>query len=152
MFEYTHNNHIQTGIKNDEFFFEYGKISSHKTWREECKRTAAELHEKYGDKLVLFLSGGVDSETVLNSFVSNGIKPKVAVMRYERNNNLHDINYIMRVLTKFYISPIIIDVNVEDFFKNDLLPGVGLPAWSCRRSRACQYQARRPGRARPRQS
>jgi len=121
MFEYTHNNHIQTGIKNDEFFFEYGKISSHKTWREECKRTAAELHEKYGDKLVLFLSGGVDSETVLNSFVSNGIKPKVAVMRYERNNNLHDINYIMRVLTKFYISPIIIDVNVEDFFKNDLL-------------------------------
>jgi len=121
MFEYTQNNHIITGITNGEYFFEYGKITKHSTWREECKLAAAELYEKHGDKLILCLSGGVDSETVLNSFIANGIKPKVAVIRYERNNNLHDINYAFRALAKNYISPIVIDVNVETFFKNDLL-------------------------------
>jgi hypothetical protein len=121
MFEYTQNNHITAGIRNGEFFFEYGKIAGHTTWREECKLAAAELYEKHGDKLILCLSGGVDSETVLNSFTAIGIKPKVAIMRYERNNNLHDINYAFRVAAKNYISPIIIDVDVPKFFENELL-------------------------------
>lgn len=122
MFQYTKDNHVKTGRNsNNEFEFKFGKINGHDTWRKECLRTAEELYDLHGDKLILFLSGGIDSEVMLNSFAALRIKPKVTVLRYERNNNLHDINYIFRALAKFYMTPTIVDVNVEDFYKTKLI-------------------------------
>ena len=74
--------------------------------KEQIERKAEELYDLHGNKLVLFLSGGIDSEIMLNSFVALRIKPRVTVLRYERNNNLHDINYIFRALSKFYMTPL----------------------------------------------
>ena len=58
---------------------------------------------------------------MLHSFISCGITPRVAIFRYERNLNLHDINYALRLCAARGISPDIIDINVEDFYKTQLI-------------------------------
>lgn len=121
MFEYTKNNHIICSYSNNSLNFSHGKVKNHCSWRDECKNVAKELYDKYGDKLIILLSGGLDSEVVLHSFISCGIIPKVVILRYERNLNLHDINYALRICAARGISPTILDVNVKDFFENHLL-------------------------------
>lgn len=121
MFEYTKNNHISYHLSDNNFSLQHGTCTSHNSWRNECKKVAEELYDKHGDKLVLMLSGGLDSEVVLHSFVSLGIKPNVAILKYERNLNLHDINYAFRICASRYIIPNVIDINVKDFFESSLL-------------------------------
>lgn len=122
MFEYTKNNHVKCHYTNDhDFYFTHGTVTSYKSWREECKLTAQEIYDKHGDNLVLLFSGGLDSEVMLHSFLANGIKPKVVLFRYERNLNLHDLNYAFRICAARQISPIVIDINVENFYKTKLI-------------------------------
>ena len=122
MFQYTKNNHVDVGFTCDEdFYFKHGTVASYKSWRNECKSTAQELYDLHGNNLVLLLSGGLDSEVMLHSFIACGITPRVAIFRYERNLNLHDINYALRICAARGISPEIIDINVETFFNTVLL-------------------------------
>lgn len=122
MFEYTKNNHVDVGFTcDDDFYFKHGTVTSYSSWRDECKSTAQQLYDLHGNNLVLLLSGGLDSEVMLHSFISCGITPRVAIFRYERNLNLHDINYALRICAARGISPEIIDINVETFFNTELL-------------------------------
>jgi hypothetical protein len=120
MFEYTKNNHIQCSFKKDVLNFTHGKCKNYRSWRDECKSVAQELYDLHGNKLVVTLSGGLDSEVVLHSFIANRITPKVVIFKYERNLNLHDVNYAFRICAARQISPIVIDVNVENFFTTEL--------------------------------
>jgi hypothetical protein len=120
MFEYTKNNHIKCSFDRDNFAFSHGICNSYQSWRTECKNVAQELYDKHGNKLIITLSGGLDSEVVLHSFIANNIKLKVVIFRYERNLNLHDINYALRICAARQISPIIVDINVERFFSSDV--------------------------------
>jgi diphthamide synthase (EF-2-diphthine--ammonia ligase) len=121
MFQYTKNNHIECSFSDGVLDFKHGKCNSHKSWREECKNVAQELYDLHGDKLIVTLSGGLDSEVVLHSFIANGIVPNVVIFRYERNLNLHDINYALRICAARQISPKIVDINVSRFFTTNLL-------------------------------
>jgi len=122
MFEYTKNNHVNVGFTcDDNFYFKHGTVTSHSSWRDECKSTAQQLYDLHGNNLVLLLSGGLDSEVMLHSFIACGITPRVAIFRYERNLNLHDINYALRICAARGISPEIVDINVENFYKTQLI-------------------------------
>lgn len=120
MFEYTKDNHIQCSYNKDTLHFTHGICKTYLSWRDECKNVAQELYDIHNKNLVVTLSGGLDSEVVLHSFVANGIKPRVVIFRYEKNLNLHDINYALRICAARQISPTIIDVNVEDFFNEEV--------------------------------
>jgi len=117
-FEYTRNNHFKITYDTD-FKIEFGKVKSHKTFRQECIEVAKELYDKHGNKLDILLSGGIDSEIVLLSFLAAGITPRVTIIRYERNLNMHDINYAFRLCARYGIVPEVFDFNAELFFKND---------------------------------
>jgi hypothetical protein len=121
MFEYSKNHHIRCSFSNNILNFNHGKVFRYLSWREECKNVAKELYDLHGDNLIILLSGGLDSEVVLHSFIACGILPKVAILRYEKNLNLHDINYALRICANRGLSPQIIDVNVKSFFENELL-------------------------------
>lgn len=122
MFEYTKNNHIKCSYTSSILNFNHGTITgSLRSWREECKTVAEELYDLHNSKLVVLLSGGLDSEVVLHSFIANKIVPKVAIFRYEQNLNLHDINYALRICAARGISPQIIDIDVRSFFDKQLL-------------------------------
>lgn len=119
MFEYTKNNHLK--IHYDNFRVEHGTVITHSTFRQECKLAALDLYNKHGNNLNLFLSGGVDSEVMLLSFIANGIIPNVTILKYERNLNMHDINYALRLCARYAIAPNIVDINVEKFFNDKLI-------------------------------
>ena len=116
MFEYTCDNHFNYKT------VKHGTIKRDlMSWREECKNVAQQLYDKHGNDLVVMLSGGVDSEIVLLSFLACGITPRVAMLRYENSLNSHDLSYAYQRCSSKEIIPEIIDVNVNKFFKNSLL-------------------------------
>ena len=116
MFEYTCDNHF------DYETLKHGTIKRDlMPWREECKHVAQQLYDKHGNDLVVMLSGGVDSEIVLLSFLACGITPRVAMLRYENSLNSHDLSYAYQRCASKEIIPEIIDVNVNEFFKDSLV-------------------------------
>lgn len=116
MFEYTKNNHF------DYYKRKHGSCSSHQSWRDECKNVARELYDKHGNDLIVMLSGGVDSEVVLLSFLAAGIKPRVGMLRFENHINSHDLSFGFKRCADNELIPEIIDVNVASFFKKQLIP------------------------------
>lgn len=117
IFEYTKNNHLKISYE-DDFKIEFGKVKTHNTFRQECINVAKELYDIHGNKLDLLLSGGIDSEIMFLSFIAAGIIPRVTIIRYERNLNMHDINYAFRLCARYGVSPEVYDINAEMFFKN----------------------------------
>lgn len=141
MFEYSENNHIRYAISDGKLVFSHGKCNAYTSWRNECKKVASQLHDLHGNDLILMLSGGLDSEVVLHSFMSNGIRPRVAILRYERNINLHDVNYAFRICAARQISPIVVDVDVSSFFQNQLVEFASITKCSSPQLNLLMYHA-----------
>ena len=101
---YTQNNHLYytTGGRRfgwretpEETFQVYvGKIDKDvyrtSSWREELRKTATSVLQEYGRDLVLFLSGGTDSEIVLRNFLEIGHKPRCVLLRFLDGYNSED--------------------------------------------------------------
>lgn len=69
----------------------------------------------------IFLSGGVDSEVVLRSFLNIGITPKVTIIRYENDYNLYDVSFAVVICNMLGINYKIIDLNLKKFYENEAL-------------------------------
>lgn len=80
----------------------------------ELIRTARVLNKQYPD-LTIFLSGGLDSEMALQSFLSAGITPRIATIRFPDDKNIHDIGPAMRMLDHMGLKYSIIDIDPEEF-------------------------------------
>lgn len=84
------------------------------SFKAELIRTARILNRKYPD-LTLFMSGGLDSEMALQSFLSAGITPRIAVVRFPDDKNIHDIGPAMRMFDHMGLKYNVIDIDPEDF-------------------------------------
>ncbi len=84
------------------------------SFKAELIRTARILNRKYPD-LTLFMSGGLDSEMALQSFLSAGIIPRIAVVRFPDDKNIHDIGPAMRMFDHMGLKYNVIDIDPEDF-------------------------------------
>lgn len=82
--------------------------------RAELVRTARALHKDYPD-LTLFMSGGLDCEMALRSFLAAGIIPRIATVKFHGDGNLHDIGPMMKMLNEMNISYTVINFDLEDF-------------------------------------
>lgn len=97
--------------KNDHLNFgfteEFNEVSSHdifhiglgdlsrapKTFFEECQTSALDIKSRFGQKKIyVCLSGGIDSECVLRSFVSCGINVSAAILSFTNDLNWHDVD------------------------------------------------------------
>lgn len=140
MFEYTHKNHLKFGYSNDwykyekspesnrDFTIKFGQCSEawnqnhlrgvrHLTlFKNECVR-AAELivakARKEGTHVNICLSGGIDSEIVIRSFMETKAHFNVSIMNMKGNKNLHDISYAIVFCQQHKIKYRIYDVDVE---------------------------------------
>lgn len=83
----------------------------------ECVLAAKEISIQ-GTPLLLF-SGGVDSETMVRSFIEAGDQFDVCIVDYHGLNN-HDIEYAKKFCDQNNIKPIIIKINLENFWNEDL--------------------------------
>lgn len=84
------------------------------SFRAELIRTARVLSKQYPD-LTIFMSGGLDSEMALQSFLSAGITPQIVIVRFPKDKNIHDIGPAMRMLDHMGLKYRIIDIDPEEF-------------------------------------
>jgi hypothetical protein len=91
-----------------------GCVRKPMSFKAELIRTARILHRKYPD-LTQFMSGGLDSEMALQSFLSAGITPNIVVVRFPDDKNLHDIGPAMRMLSHMGIPYKVIDFDPDKF-------------------------------------
>jgi hypothetical protein len=84
------------------------------SFRNECIRTARSLYHQYKD-LTVFMSGGLDSEIALRSFLAAGIKPKLVTVRFPNGANDHDIKPMLDMIRTMGLSCHVIEFDPEEF-------------------------------------
>lgn len=127
---YTQNNHIYYTIDDRKFGYRKSPIEKYKvhvgkldleiyhksSFREELRKTADCVYKEYGNELVLFFSGGTDSEIVLRNFIEIGVTPKVVIIKFADMSNINDVKYAIKICDSFDINPIIVDHDMQDFY------------------------------------
>lgn len=129
MFEYTQGNHFKFGYnykdwycnrtsEDQKFVTSYGRASQDFTsWRQANIYAAKEIHRAVqGKKIWVLLSGGIDSEICLKSFLEAQIPVEIAILKYESDSNIHDIDYALRFCKARNLSYKIFDLNVSKFW------------------------------------
>lgn len=89
------------GFENDKFYIELTSRSrAVGTMREESDRRARELAEQYSGNFLLGNSGGLDSQSVIHSFVTQGIPLETAFLHLPRYND-NELEQV-RIIDKKY--------------------------------------------------
>lgn len=128
MTDFTHNNHLKYTIGQgqnrtssiEKYSVELGSIDPDRytvsSYTDELHRTAELVRKDLGNDLVLFLSGGTDSEIVLRSFVHTGFKPHCVVLRFENDYNIGEVTEALAIARELGVKLDIVDFNVHDFY------------------------------------
>ena len=83
--------------------------------RAELIRNSRCLYRDFPD-LTIFMSGGLDSEIALRSFLAAGIKPKLTTVKFVNNNNNYDIGPMLAMVERMGLKCDIIDFDPQAFF------------------------------------
>lgn len=132
MTNFTLNNHLKYSIGDRpwgyrENSFEKFKVSvgavdpdQYRTsnYENELRRTADSVYKEFGKDLVVFLSGGTDSEIVVNNFLSIGVKPKCVTIKFDGGYNSADVQEAERLADTMGLDLDVIDFDVIDFFES----------------------------------
>lgn len=128
--DFTHNNHLTYSIGASPFGYRttsiqpytvgLGKIDHDRykssSYANELHRTAELVRNNLGNDLVLFLSGGTDSEIVLRNFVHFGFKPYCCVLRFENDYNAGEVAEAVAIANELDVKLEIIDFDVHAFY------------------------------------
>lgn len=68
--------------------------------------------------LVLCLSGGLDSQAVLHSFISSGVSFEIAILRFKNRLNFHDIEEALDLAQLSGVKTHVIDIDAINFFES----------------------------------
>lgn len=81
---------------------------------------AQQLYDKYKNEgpIVLALSGGLDSQAMLFSFLEAGVPFEVAVMRFKDHLNEHDIGHCLDLLTSLGVEFNIHELDIMEFLNS----------------------------------
>jgi len=128
MIDFTHNNHLTytIGLNQyrttpiEKYTVTLGSVDPDRyacsSYTGELHRTAELVRQDLGNDLVLFLSGGTDSEIVLRNFVHTGFKPRCVVLRFEKDYNIGEVTEALAIARELDVKLDIIDFNVHDFY------------------------------------
>ena len=79
------------------------------------------MRDMYSDPFDVSLSGGVDSQVVVRTFKTLGIKFNTFIFRLEDDLNIQDVSDAIDICTELNLDYKIIDFNLRSFFENDAL-------------------------------
>jgi hypothetical protein len=124
MVQFTHKNHLKFGWgdgvynfddKDQQLWIDFGQAEYIPTsFKDECLRTAKLIGEAADKPILLFLSGGVDSEVTARSFIEAGIPFEVATANIVHNGkiiNEHDTMYATSFIKKFNLNVHTVNIN-----------------------------------------
>lgn len=90
-----------------------------KSYHEELLLNAQVIRDSFSEPFDLLLSGGIDSELMLKSFVESKIPVNVYIARYNNNINIEDFEEALITCRIYNVTPKIIDFDLEKFVEND---------------------------------
>jgi hypothetical protein len=117
---------VEYGIKKDKHSIISinfnNKISTPlPSYKDALFNNARIMRDSYKEPFDVCLSGGTDSEIVVRTFNSVGIKHNTFIFRLENNYNIRDVNNAVKLCEELNIPYNIVDFNVEKFFKEEAL-------------------------------
>jgi hypothetical protein len=127
---FTHQNHLKYSIGGREYGYRETEIDKFEvrlgavdqdqyrtsSFTNELHRTAQLIQEDLGKDLILFLSGGTDSEIVLRNFIHNGFKPRCAMIAFKGGYNAGEVYEARAIANELKVKLDIIDFDIKDFF------------------------------------
>jgi hypothetical protein len=124
--EFIKDNYLRVSGTGDSFRFEVDPPKDRSIkYHDACISVANEVYSKKQGKLYLMYSGGVDSEYILELFLSLGMDITPVIIRLKPNYNLHDIKYAIHFCESRKLKPIIYDIDFDDFVKSGKIIEVG---------------------------
>ncbi len=126
----TYQNHLKFGygpefetIRTNTFFnveageaAEAREASDTRSFHSECVRAASLISAQAGQKRILIaMSGGMDSEVVARSFLEAKVPFEAVIFRYENESNLHDIKSAVDFCNSNNLKINFVDINVLEF-------------------------------------
>lgn len=91
------------------------------TYKEALFNNATIMRDSFSEPFDVMLSAGIDSEVVVRTFKTLGIKHNTFIFRLEDNINVRDVNGAISLCNELNIPYKIIDFNLKKFFENDAL-------------------------------
>jgi hypothetical protein len=90
------------------------------TLEENCKLAVMNLPSSVGSRPAVCLSGGADSQTVVDTFLYAGVMPEVVIFNFLDDHNIHDVSHAIKFCESRNITPRLIDLDVIHFLNNQL--------------------------------
>jgi hypothetical protein len=110
------------GTSNDpseKFWVRFHPVSHDAmNWKEEVYAAARAVANTTTKPLLLFFSGGVDSEVMCRAFFDQGINFSVLTVEYPESLNAHDIKFAKIWCAQRAVRQEIVHLDIRDFFKN----------------------------------
>jgi len=110
-------------IVNDTFFCSYSRCSRNPgTFKEECIAVALKVDQQAGELgrvPYIFLSGGLDSEVVVRSFLDAGVSFKTISFRFEHDLSSHETYYIDRFVKVHSLDHCYYDISPDWLLSNE---------------------------------
>lgn len=127
---FTHKNHVRYQIGGrdfgwrtnslEKFCVQVGSVDldyyNKGDYTGELVRTADLVLQDLGPNLVLFLSGGTDSEIVLRNFLKIGFKPECYTIKFKGDFNQGDVSESIELAESLGVKLNLIDFDVKDFY------------------------------------
>lgn len=127
---FTYKNHLKYSIGGREFGYRETEIEKFEvklgavdpdqyrksSFENELYRTADLIQKDLGNDLILFLSGGTDSEIVLRNFIHNGFKPRCAMIKFKNDYNIGEVYEAKAIANALGVKLELLDFDVKDFF------------------------------------
>jgi len=127
---FTLNNHLTYTIGDrlfghretsfEKYFVKLGQIDpdqyARSNYVDELHRTAKSVLDEFGKDLVVFVSGGTDSEIVLRNFLAIGHRPRCVTIRFRHDYNALDVAEAVALTTELGLDLEFIDFDVKDFY------------------------------------
>ena len=127
---YTLNNHLYYTIGGRTFGYRESGLEKYEvftgtidkdhyrksSWRDELIRTADHVLHEYGKELVVFVSGGTDSEIVVRNFLDIGYKPRCVTIKFDNDYNAPDVKEAQDLAKELNLDLEIINFDVKNFY------------------------------------
>lgn len=124
-FKYGYDNDLYNlrNDRNSKFNCYYEKARYIPTsFKDECVKVAVQISEfaaSQNKKPVILLSGGLDSEIVVRSFLETGRPFDTVTNRFLNDLNSHEIVKVESFCSKFNLNPTYIDIDIEQWLIGD---------------------------------
>ncbi len=133
----TSNNHLQSGLLTDPNLLGLGNLAAPVFYTKpgvcseqprspfaEARHAARRLREEQSEEISLCISGGVDSDAMLQAFLAEGVAVRSYVFRYRRRSrfatpwNQHDLQDAFRSFREKSLKFEVVDIDAQEYFES----------------------------------